>query len=122
MGCMSHNAIIVTSYRSRLTWEAHRILDEVRDYAISLGCQVTECVESHTNGYVTFMIIPDGSKEGWRGSDEGDDRRAAFLEELKHRGDEWYFDWVEVQYGNDDGITKIVTHSDEDILYEGDYQ
>jgi hypothetical protein len=72
---------------------------------------------------LTFMIIPDGSKEGWPGSDEGDARREAFLAEVRRRAaltlldedDEWFFDWVEVQYGNDDGITKIVTHSDEDV-------
>jgi len=121
MGYMSHNAIIVTGYRKY--GEKRGPVDEARDYATSLGCQVTECLESNTNGYVTFVVIPDGSKEGWDGSDAGDVRREAFLAEVKRRAgmtlvdedDAWFFDWAEIQYGNDDGITRIIAHSDEDI-------
>jgi hypothetical protein len=50
------------------------------------------------NGYRTLFIGPDGSKEGWKDSDEGDRRREKFLQALK--SDEYRLDeWLEVVFG-----------------------
>lgn len=37
-------------------------------------------VLSPTNGYTWFLMLPDGSKEGWEISQEGEYYRAAFAE------------------------------------------
>jgi hypothetical protein len=72
MGWIVHNAIIVTTfsqgYIERAHTEARRIFNGI----------VTDPVESGVNGYRSFLIPPDGSKEGWPASDEGDRRRAEF--------------------------------------------
>ena len=57
------------------------------------------------------MIATDGSKEGWPESCTGDQQRDLFVQWCN---DQRWSDgssslrWVEVQYGDDDGITKIV--------------
>ena len=61
------------------------------------------------NGSAAFFIPPDGSKEGWDDSNKGDERRDEFVDFLRTTG----LAWVEVQFGDDEGITKIIRHSDE---------
>lgn len=98
MGFMSHNAIIVTSWSDEHTKQVH-------DKANEIFPEVSELMFT-MNGNASFFIPPDGSKEGWRDSDEGDSRRAIFVSWLKDSG--FYVDWVEVQYGNDNHYTKVV--------------
>lgn len=57
------------------------------------------------NGYQSFFIPPDGSKERWDASDEGNRRRNEFIKWLKSR--KVLVDWVEVQFGDDEGILAI---------------
>ena len=67
------------------------------------------------NNYRSFAIVPDGSKEGWPESDEGDEGRDRFIEWLDTQR---YDDgsprqrWVEVQFGDDDEETKVCRDSD----------
>jgi hypothetical protein len=109
MGYMCHHAIIVTTYDDVKAQEAHT-------KALELGMQVSPVIVSHTNGYLTFLISPDGSKEGWETSDQGDRNRKQFIDWMNSKR---YSDnssalmWVEVQYGDDNGDTRIVSHSDE---------
>lgn len=60
------------------------------------------------------MILPSvatcGSKEGWDTSDTGDRARAAFTAWLREAD---HGDWVEIQFGDDEGETRIVNHSDD---------
>lgn len=107
MGYMRHNAIIVTSCLN---------IDEAHDKAVELfnsKC-VTDICPSIVNGYGTFVVVPDGSKEGWDTSDIFDVMRDKFVGWLK---DQVYedgsspIDWVEVQYGDDNGVTKIIEAS-----------
>lgn len=70
-----------------------------------------------TNGIRTLFIYPDGSKEGWETSNEGDEKRDEFkywLKTYRTPGEFGYnpFDWVEVQYGDDNQETLITDHSD----------
>lgn len=75
MGWIVHDAIIVTSWDSKKLNEAHSV-------AVGLMPHVSGIVHSGINGYASFLIAPDGSKEGWAESDTGDAARAAFLEWL----------------------------------------
>jgi hypothetical protein len=67
-------------------------------------CPVTPVVHSKMNGYSHFAIMPDGSKEGWADSDNGDEKRQDFKDMLLQEnriGN--YCEFVEVRYGRDDG-------------------
>lgn len=110
MGYKRHHAIIVTS------WDAKELKD-----AYNTACGIFPIVSNITkmgiNNYQSFFVPPDGSKEGWDESNEGDRRRKRFIEYLdqqRYEDGSICLDWVEIQYGDDDGITKITCHSDEE--------
>lgn len=99
MGHVRHHAIVVTCSFAELAEKARRL-------AVSIfGKRVSEILTDDINGYSSFFVPPDGSKEGWDESDVGDSRREKFRDWLD---DQRYFDgsssygWVEVEYGGDD--------------------
>ncbi len=91
MGTISHNAILVT-YGDEV-W-----LQGAAAKARELGCIVLGPSEPGTNAYRTLVICPDGSKERWPTSDQGNAQRDAFVAWLAVQSDE-YPEWVEVRYG-----------------------
>lgn len=104
MGYRRHHAIVVTA-------QLHSRINTARQKAIELGMTVTSIADEVTNGYLSFLVAPDGSKEGWEESAAGDERRAAFKEWLRSQEDEdgsSPFSWVEVMYGDDAGGVEIV--------------
>lgn len=107
MGYVRNHAILVTGtygdYIDRAHAEAKRIFP-----------WVSEIHKAPVNDSRSFFIPPDGSKEGWTDSHEGDAQRCAFKKWLKAIRDErgWSpIDWVEVFYGGDDACPTIVSHS-----------
>lgn len=95
MGYMQHHAIIVTAYNDRIYPLHVKAID-------IFGDAVTEILPSAINGYRSFFVGPDGSKEGWPESDAGNARRQEFNEWLKENNQS--HDAAEVQYhdeGND---------------------
>jgi hypothetical protein len=109
MGYMRHHAIVLSSW-------SPEILGAARVKAADLGMAVSPIVPSGLNGISSFLVAPDGSKEGWEESDAGDARRAALIAWLgAEAGKRGYsgVDWAEVQYGDGNGATRIVRHSDE---------
>ena len=110
MGYMRHNAIIVSGSYGDFLVEAHAV-------ATRGGLAVSDVVRSPVNGVETFLVAPDGSKEGWSESEQGDALRdwfIAHLEGLRYEDGSSPLSWVEVQYGDDDLETKIVRDSDEE--------
>ena len=109
MGYMRHHAIVVTSSDESLLREAHREAKEL--------CPLTtEVSDEAMNGYFSFMVPPDGSKEGWEESDEGDaarDALVAWLDAKRYEDGSTALDWVEVQFGDDDKESIVTRHSDE---------
>lgn len=91
MGYYEHHAIIVTYFDPDLMKQLHQ-------KAIDLGLNVSGLVDSHFNGYSTFLVAPDGSKEGWPESKGGDERREQFKKILRGT-DMW--GWVEVAWNED---------------------
>jgi hypothetical protein len=61
------------------------------------------------NGYRSILICPDGSKEGWADSEQGDARRAALRTRLVA---EESLEWCEVSYGHDDGTAEKIGEYD----------
>ncbi len=104
MGYMSLHSIVVSAWNDDIE-SAHAKASELFKWVSPISLV-------HTNGYRSFFVPPDGSKEGWDESDKGNDNRAAFIQWMREQ--ETYLDWVEVQYGNDDGITRICSHSDDE--------
>lgn len=110
MGYKRHHAIIVTSFKADLVSRAHSV-------AADIGLPVTSIQDSKVNRYSTFAVTPDGSKESWHTSGLYDRKRQAFIQWLR---DQRYedgsspFDWVEVQYGDDDLDTAVDNSSDDD--------
>ena len=108
MGYIRHHAILVTSWSS----------DEIkRAHAQAVKCFGDKLVSwtetTQINGYGTFTVIPDGSKEGWPESDQGDERRDQFIDWLnqqRHTDGSGPFAWAEVQYGDENGINTILRH------------
>jgi hypothetical protein len=112
MGTMRHHGMLVTTLNEDLAKRAHAKAVEL------FGDLVSEMKESKVNGYMSFAvfaIFPDGSKEGWGDSDEGDANRAKFkawLQAPLYEDGYSPFDWVDVQYGADDHDTRIIADSD----------
>lgn len=101
MGYVRHNAIIATGWQSEA-------VDALVAYATSLGAEAIRGSEQ-INGYITVCITPDGSKEGWSNSDDGDDRRSKIREWLLGADSrKQYFEWCEVAYGSDDAEASVV--------------
>lgn len=105
MGITRHNAIIVTSYKSSAI---DRALAKARD----LRMTVLGPSEPVVNGYVTMLVCPDGSNEGWGDSNLGNSKRAAFIDWMKaHEFEDGSssLDWIEVEYaGSGDTGPSIV--------------
>jgi predicted phage-related endonuclease len=90
MGFIYHNAIVATSWEADHIFKAHLIADE-------LGLRPTGVSGPYTNGYMSFLIPPDGSKEGWPESERYNDLRDQWAKGVADEG--LYVDWVEVGYG-----------------------
>ena len=124
MGYIRHHAIIVTTYDEMLATQAHveacRLFGRAPNFHSKFIASVSTVMKSGVNSDFSFCVFPDGSKEGWDHSDAGDDARADFISWLNDRRYEDRgspFDWVEIQYGDDEGETVVVSHSDQvDVL------
>jgi hypothetical protein len=117
MGYMRHHAIIVTNWNSEESPHPMKDTPTIEDahrQAQECGLVTSPISPPATNGYRTFLVFPDGSKEGWETSDEGDAARDAFvawLEKSRYDDGSTPFDWAEVQYGDEDGHQYVVRAS-----------
>jgi len=87
MGTIIHHAIIATS-----------CTDDFSELVTLVGAR-GDCWISNPgiNGYLTFFLAPDGSKEYWPESDIGDDLRNDVVAWLSR--DEFYGEWCEIAMG-----------------------
>ena len=105
-----HHAIIVTC-------NDRKILDSIRARALELykmhmeasngALLVSEIKDSIVNNYGTFFIIPDGSKEGYDASDDGDVIREKLIDFINPltKSEAYHLSYSEISYGADDGKT-----------------
>lgn len=117
MGYTRHHAIVVTGLLRDNCGVSFPRIEDAHAEARALFPRVTEIIESDLNGYGSFLIPPDGSKEGWSESDEGDAKRARFtgwLRSKQYEDGSSPFRWVEVQYGDDERETIVTAHSDDE--------
>lgn len=107
MGYVKHHAIVVSSWDDRLLTRAHA-------KAVELRCSVTPIVKGAVNGEQSFLIAPDGSKEGWDHSTIGDAQRDAFVQwadDQRHDDGSTSLAWVEVAFGSDDRDASVTRHA-----------
>jgi hypothetical protein len=108
MGYIRHHAIAVTSFDKKLIQEANIKAVEV------FGSLTTPIIESHINGYQTFFVAPDGSKEGWEDSDNGDLKREEFInwmDKQAYKDESNALSFCEFFYGDDEGKSKVENHN-----------
>jgi len=97
MGVVAHHAIVVTGGYQDWAELAHACALKYFPEG-----QVSPLSAKAINGYQSFCVFPDGSKEGWSDSAEGDAHRDGFIAWLKAQA---YSDgssplaWAEVNYG-----------------------
>jgi len=97
MGFIRHDAIVVTSWSDADIEAAH---------ARALTCfeetcaEVTNITGAAMNGYRSFLVAPDGSKEGWTDSDDAEDAREDFVAWLQEDGP--LVSYIEVRFGGDE--------------------
>lgn len=111
MGHIKHTAVIVTS------WDEKK-LEKAYEVAKSTGCIVTNIADSAANGYHSFAVVPHGSKLGWSTAADYDRARDVFVQWLNLHGST-SLEWVEVSFGLDDGVARIVSESN--IAIESTY-
>lgn len=97
MGYQRHNAIVVTSWNKEKVVEAHAQATKMFEWVSPISPEVI-------NGYTSFFIPPDGSKEGWDESNAADKVRTAFM------------DWVAAK-SYDDGSNSLCVV---DVSFAGD--
>jgi len=98
MGVENNNAVIATTWKEEEIERIKSFIDTLDDFHKQLFLVSGEVI----NGKITIVMVPDGSKEGWEGSEKADAVRTKFIEELKKGNYEdgsspW--DYVEVGYG-----------------------
>lgn len=98
MGYIRHHAMIITDCDLEKIRDIHR-------FATLCSLNPTSIMKSPVNGYRTFFIPPDGSKEGWETSNEADEERKRFKQFIRKRHP--YCDWTEISYGGDDGHSQV---------------
>lgn len=99
MGYIKHNAMIITSdgYSEAMT-RFDKVYNKAKELFDDL---VSEPIKSNMNGYISFFIAPDGSKEGWDVSDEGDSNRkilCAYIDSLSFEDGSNAIKYVDVSY------------------------
>jgi hypothetical protein len=116
MGYICHHAIIVTTYTKEYIEKARNEFERIssrHDWDYHENLKPSEIMVSLVNAYYTFIIPPDGSKEGWGLSVVGNECRLEFTEWLTAQcfedGSSPY-SWALVQYGDEYGDNKILEH------------
>lgn len=98
MGIIHHNAVLATTWNvnaasSLRHWISNLTIEEQKLFAEA---------GSLVNGYSTFLLAPDGSKEKWPDSDHGEEIRAKFIQRLlsdNYEDNSSPWSWAEVGYG-----------------------
>lgn len=107
MGYIRHHTIIITSFD-------HKTILEVTREAKKIFSSLVSNVIKSMNGFESFFIAPDGSKEGWEDSDFADRGRKQFIKFIKSKtcmDGSNPISFVEIFYGDNDGECKIINHN-----------
>ena len=113
MGYIRHHAIVVTGHHSDIK-KIHDVTVKIFNNEKSGGIgelPISPIIGPFVNDTSSFFIAPDGSKEGWDGSDIGDNQRHEFITYLNSVECDGYPAWVEIGYGHDDQEVFVTNHA-----------
>ena len=98
MGYIAHTPMIVIGFQEKAVREARAVARDIFDGV----APVSEILVSPVNDCFSFMVGPDGSKEGWLHSDEGDAARRRFAAWVSRaRAESKWLDLIEVSLPED---------------------
>lgn len=109
MGYMRHHAILVTSENMKLLRQAKKIASLCFEESM-----ISNYTGAAINGFRSFFVAPDGSKEGWDESNYFDRRRQKFckrIDELAYEDGSNSVSYAEVMFGDDEGEASVVRHN-----------
>lgn len=121
MGTHLHQAIIVTGPQAdvlRAHEEAVRIFSAENPPCYGSGALrllVGGVTSSLINGFLNFIIYPDGSKLWWPEAEAADsvrDKFMAWLEQQRYEDGSHSLKYVRVQFGGDDAAAAVLASSD----------
>ena len=99
MGDIHHHAIVVTGWNPAYVAKAHEQATKIFEWVSPISPPVV-------NGYTSFFIPPDGSKEGWQESNKGESLRSGFIswlsKSLTYDDQSCKVEWAEVGFGDYD--------------------
>lgn len=105
MGYLRHECIVVNGDMSADVLKAHECASAIFNRH-GIGGLVGGLTHHAINGGAAFLIAPDGSKEGWTESENGQKARDRFMEFL--RSDHVCVNWALILIGGDDGEYSIL--------------
>lgn len=89
MGDFRHTSILVTSFYEDALKEVHRKAREI----FADVCSVSDLLWAN-NGFITFVIAPDGGKIGRDLNEAGERARKQFIEWFRAQPTYFNFHWV----------------------------
>lgn len=111
MGYIKHEGMMFTAIDEKY-------LKPVHDKALELfgiPLCVSDISKPVTNGYVSFAIFPDGSKEGWDTSNYVEMCRKELIKFIRH--EHCHVSWILFVLSDEQGMQRIIDGSDN--VYEG---
>lgn len=98
MGYIAHHAVVATGDDDRFAETTKSKVNALKEeMPENLRNLVVGPIEGATNFYVSYCFLPDGSKEGWETSNDGDEWRDKFVGLFNDR-----WDVVVIRFGGDD--------------------
>ena len=113
---IKHHAILITAHDLKLLQEVKAAIVSMikQNIEASNGIKLLgEITESLINNFYSFIVFPDGSKEGHETSDDGDILRKKitdYLELHNKTTKENPVNFIEVYFGSDDGTAGVLNH------------
>tara|TARA_Y100001963_G_C6559762_1_gene343754 strand:+ start:321 stop:671 length:351 start_codon:yes stop_codon:yes gene_type:complete len=108
MGYTKHHAIIVSGWYQDDVKQAHAKAIQIFNRAFQNESKslISDIMPGIMNGYSSFFIAPDGSKEDWPTSDNGDIARKEFLDWILMA--DKHLDYIEVIFGGDSDQNEVI--------------
>lgn len=109
MGYIAHDAVIVTVSGYVKDRTVDPVMPDIEGFRESMPAAFRHLlvgpIPTVTNGDFSYVLLPDGSKEGWRDSDTGDEWRLRFIAlfSWSYEDGSTPFDTVAVRFGGDFG-------------------
>jgi hypothetical protein len=100
MGFLWDTQFVVTGY----AWDFESV-SKAYLRAKRLGLNLSGLIPSDVNAYWTFLIAPDGSKNGFADQVQSDMKRTLWMEEM--RKESVSVDWVYIMYGGNSDQARI---------------